>query len=200
MRQKTKVKWLQESDCNSNFYHIVVNWIEKIQSKIKGVSVEGVSCKEPEQVKNEVKNFLAKRFSEVKWRRPTFEGVNFEKISSQQCGSLEVVFQELKVKEAIWKCASLKSPARMVWTFNSIKKFWVICKGEILHFLSDFQANGIFPKGTNSSLVALIPKCDNPMGLEEYRPISLVSSLYKIVAKVLVRRLKSVLNGVIDQS
>lgn len=37
------------------------------------------------------------------------------------------------------------------------------------------------------------------MGLNGYRPISLVGSMYKIVAKLLARRLRMVLGGVIDQ-
>ncbi|XP_028101025.1 uncharacterized protein LOC114300334 [Camellia sinensis] len=39
----------------------------------------------------------------------------------------------------------------------------------------------------------------NPIGLEDYRPISLVSSVYKILAKVLSRRLKRVLPVVINE-
>lgn len=37
------------------------------------------------------------------------------------------------------------------------------------------------------------------MGLSDYRPISLVSSMYKIVAKVLSRRLRKVLLKIISE-
>jgi hypothetical protein len=40
----------------------------------------------------------------------------------------------------------------------------------------------------------------SPQKLKDYRPISLVGSLYKIVAKVLARRLKLVLHGIISES
>jgi len=30
------------------------------------------------------------------------------------------------------------------------------------------------PKGCNTSFIALVPKTENPIGLEEFRPISLV--------------------------
>jgi hypothetical protein len=48
--------------------------------------------------------------------------------------------------------------------------------------------------------VTLIPKIDCPLGLKDYRPITLVGCLYKIVAKILVERLKKMLKGVISRA
>ncbi|XP_071686901.1 uncharacterized protein [Rutidosis leptorrhynchoides] len=46
--------------------------------------------------------------------------------------------------------------------------------------------------------MTLIPKKSTPMNLGEYRPISLIGSLYKIIAKVLSKRLQSVIHKVIS--
>ena len=46
----------------------------------------------------------------------------------------------------------------------------------------------------------MIPKSENPQSLEEYRPISLVGCLYKILTKVLSNRIKKVIEKVIDGS
>ena len=40
---------------------------------------------------------------------------------------------------------------------------------------------------------------ENPQCLNEFRPISLVECMYKIVAKILSNRLKKVLHKVIDE-
>lgn len=72
-------------------------------------------------------------------------------------------------------------------------------KNEIIQFMQEFHLNGKLAKGLNSSFITLVPKNDNPMDLEDYRPISLVSSIYKILAKVLSRRLKKVIPGVISE-
>jgi len=53
-------------------------------------------------------------------------------------------------------------------------------------------------KRVNASFVSLVPKVDNPQLLNNFRPISLVGCLYKIVSKVLALRLKKVLHRVID--
>ncbi|MCH85424.1 cysteine-rich receptor-like protein kinase, partial [Trifolium medium] len=54
--------------------------------------------------------------------------------------------------------------------------------------------------GLNATFIALIPKVDSPQRLNDFRPISLVSSLYKILAKVLANRLRLVMGSVISES
>ena len=49
----------------------------------------------------------------------------------------------------------------------------------------------------NAFFIALIPKCSSASGLNQYRPISLVGCIYKILAKVLANRLQAVLNELI---
>ena len=56
----------------------------------------------------------------------------------------------------------------------------------------------MIPKGCNASFLALIPKVKNPVYLDQYRPISLVGAIYKIISKVLAGRIKKVLPSVID--
>ena len=68
-----------------------------------------------------------------------------------------------------------------------------------MQLMNEFHANGMLARGVNSSFNTLIPKKDNPMGLGDYRPIILVSSVYKIVAKVLSRRLRKVLPKFISE-
>lgn len=50
----------------------------------------------------------------------------------------------------------------------------------------------------NSTLVVLIPKIANPLRLNNFRPISLVNTAYKIVTKILVQRIRPQLNEIIS--
>jgi len=63
-----------------------------------------------------------------------------------------------------------------------------------------FHKEGKILKCCNASFLTLIPKSENPQSLEEYKPISLVGCLYKILTKVLSNRIKKVIDKAIDGS
>ncbi|MCH96062.1 RNA-directed DNA polymerase (Reverse transcriptase), partial [Trifolium medium] len=83
------------------------------------------------------------------------------------------------------------------FNFNFLKACWEIIKGDVKGFLHEFHNNAILPKAITASFLALIPKKHHPQALSDYRPICLVNSLYKILAKVLVARLKRVMGKLI---
>lgn len=47
------------------------------------------------------------------------------------------------------------------------------------------------------AFIALIAKIDNPKGLKDYRPIIMVGCIYKIISKVLEKRLQRVMDTLI---
>ncbi|GMI75562.1 hypothetical protein HRI_001225500 [Hibiscus trionum] len=64
----------------------------------------------------------------------------------------------------------------------------------------NFYNGGDFDISLNHSFIVLIPKVQNPVSIEEYRPISLVDSVYKLLAKVLSRRLSGCLDEIIGET
>ena len=57
---------------------------------------------------------------------------------------------------------------------------------------------GSIPEFLNTTFITLIPKCKNPKSLANYRPISLCNSVYKIISKVLVARIRPFLTNLIS--
>jgi hypothetical protein len=64
----------------------------------------------------------------------------------------------------------------------------------------EFHARGLLEKSLNASFIYLIPKVSGANSIKDFRPISLVGGIYKIIAKVLANKLKSVLEKVISKS
>lgn len=54
-------------------------------------------------------------------------------------------------------------------------------------------------KSFNATFVALIPKKAGSIELGDFRPISLITGVYKIIAKVLVERLKRVVRKLFNK-
>ena len=54
----------------------------------------------------------------------------------------------------------------------------------------DFFVTGKFVKSLNSTFLVMVPKKEGANDFKDFRPISLVGSLYKLIAKVLANRLK----------
>nr|GFB72828.1 RNA-directed DNA polymerase, eukaryota, reverse transcriptase zinc-binding domain protein [Tanacetum cinerariifolium] len=63
-----------------------------------------------------------------------------------------------------------------------------------------FFLHGEIPKGCNSSFITLIPKVPNANMVKDFRPISLIGSFYKVIAKVLANRLVTVLDDIVDET
>lgn len=78
------------------------------------------------------------------------------------------------------------------------KNCWNILKIDLLEVFQEFFENGIINKRTNETYICLIPKKKKASKVGDFRPISLTTSLYKVIAKVLAERLKSVLSHTIS--
>ena len=78
--------------------------------------------------------------------------------------------------------------------------FWLFCWDivtiEIKGFFKGFHERGRFVKSLNATFLVLVPKKGDAEYLKDFRPISLVGSLYKLLAN----RIKKVMGKVISES
>lgn len=75
---------------------------------------------------------------------------------------------------------------------------WDIIKDDLMLVFLEFFKRGILSKAMKSTFLVLIPKIDGASDMGDYRPISLVTSLYKIISKVLACRLRLVIGEVVS--
>ncbi|KAK7334866.1 hypothetical protein VNO80_26632 [Phaseolus coccineus] len=198
-RQKARANWFKSGDTNSKFFHSVIRW-RRLKNEVKGVEVDNQWCEEPEVVRREAKKLFERRFTATHDFGVSLGCVEFKSLPMEVSLRLVASFTEEEVKEAVWQCEGSKSPGPDGYNFNFIKKCWETFKSDILEAVHLFQETGRFPKGCNASFIALVPKTRDPTSLDQFRPISLVGALYKIVTKVLSRRIKDVLPMVVDES
>ena len=73
-------------------------------------------------------------------------------------------------------------------------------ESDVMGFFEEVYEHGTFAYSLNATFVTLIPKKRNASNIKDFRPISLVGSVYKILAKVLANQLKRVLAGLVSES
>ena len=71
---------------------------------------------------------------------------------------------------------------------------------DVLAVFEEFFQHCKFEKSLNATFIALIPKKNDASNIRNLRPISLVGSVYKILAKVLTNRLRVVLDQLISET
>ena len=69
-----------------------------------------------------------------------------------------------------------------------------------MDFFDYFHRHSMFERSLNASFLTLIPKKCNAVSIKDFRPISLVGSVYKLLSKVFANRLRAVLDNLIFES
>ncbi|GKC43379.1 RNA-directed DNA polymerase, eukaryota [Tanacetum coccineum] len=92
-----------------------------------------------------------------------------KQISHDQRLNLESEVTNVEIKKAVWECGMDKAPGPDGFTFRFFRHFWYLWNGDVFDSCDDF------------------------------RPISLIGSIYKIIAKILTNRLVGVLGGIINE-
>jgi hypothetical protein len=197
LRQKSRLKWIQEGDSNSHFFHSVIKGRRR-RNQLVSLKKGDDWLKGVDEIKSELKDHFSQHFTEEWSNRPFLQGIDFNTLSVDDNALLLAPFDEEEVRETIWSCDGNKSPGPDGFNLNFFKACWSIVKQDVMDFLRKFHENAVLPKAVTTSFLTLIPKKDHPQVLFDYHHICLIGSLYKILSKILANRLKIVLGKVIS--
>ncbi|KAJ9542693.1 hypothetical protein OSB04_029199 [Centaurea solstitialis] len=103
------------------------------------------------------------------------------------------------LKDLTWLLLN-KAPGPDGFTFEFIRKFWTIVGKDFIEAVMFFESNSLINPGSNSSFITLVSKVNDPLSLLDYRPISLIGCITKVISKVLAERLKGVLDSIVSNS
>ena len=87
-------------------------------------------------------------------------------------------------------CAIDKAPGPDGFTMGFFLKCWEVVKEDVMKAFHNFYEQEVFERCLNATFITLIPKKKVAKELRDFRPISLIGSIYKLFAKVLIERIK----------
>ncbi|GAU32797.1 hypothetical protein TSUD_152460 [Trifolium subterraneum] len=168
--QKFRLIWLKDEDANSKIFHGMMTSRRRCNA-LSSVLVDGDVVEGVAGIREAVFHHFDNHFRLVNIVQPQIDNLQFSSINASDAYYLEKPFDEVEVKQT----------------------------GDLMRFLLEFYANGKLVKGSNRTFIVLIPKVANPQRISDFRPISLVGCMYKILAKVLANRSKLVMDTVISE-
>ncbi|WMV58897.1 hypothetical protein MTR67_052282, partial [Solanum verrucosum] len=194
-RQKSRVLWLKEGDKNTKFFHKMAN-AHRRYNNIDQLMIQGEVTQEKGKIEGEIIAYYKNLYRETHQWRHSYNNVECPMLTEEEKMSLQGRFEENEVLNCLKLCAADKAPGLDGYTMGFFIKCWDVLKN--MDTFQNFYEQEVFEKSFNATFIALIPKKKGANELRDYRPISLIGSIYKILSKILTERLKVVIDRLVD--
>ena len=157
---------------------------------------------DPKQVQQELTQFYRKLYaSEEQGNLDYISNLKAPVLSAEQKSAMEKPIELIEIGRALRDLKSSKAPGVDGIPPEFYKVFWRKLKHFILELFQEIVEEGELHLSARRGIIALIEKTGkDPLLIENWRPISLLCSDYKIYAKVLANRMQLTLDHLIDSS
>ena len=108
------------------------------------------------------------------------------------------VATEEEIRNSMWSLKPFKAPSPDVLRAGFFQKFWPMVGGSVTEEVKRIFVEREMPDFLNQTQIALILKIQGLETLGNYRPISLCNTVYKVVTKIIVARLRPFLDNLIS--
>lgn len=103
-----------------------------------------------------------------------------------------------EIKSALWSIKAFKAPGPDGLHAGFFQRFWMIVGGSVVEEIKKCFVTKKILEFLNKTNVALIPKIHGPETIGNYRPISLCNTVYKMITKIIVARLRPMLDKLVS--
>jgi len=104
--------------------------------------------------------------------------------------ALEEPITKDELLHAIRKGKTNKAPGRDGICLAFFTRTWDLTKRDMLTLMNNLYIDGILTNNQKHGILVCIPKTAHPTRIEEYRPLTLLNTDYKLLARIIANRLR----------
>lgn len=204
LRQKSRIKWLNEGDSNSIFFHKYVQ-VKHFRDQIKVLyTLDGRQLTSQEEISDEAVSFFKNLLGST---MPSFPQSNVDELNRhlsdqavQDVGTLLDPVLATNITNVIKHSPSNKAPGPDGYISEFFKASWDITRPVVVQAIQKFFTIGKLLTSINSTWITFVPKCANPTTMTNFRPISCCNLPHKCITKILANRIQSCLPSIISRN
>ncbi|XP_016185845.1 uncharacterized protein LOC107627528 [Arachis ipaensis] len=198
-KQMSRSQHAADMDKNTRYFHTIAS-ARRRSNRIEALMINGRLVRNQARIKGAIRGFYKELYRQEYAPRIGFKDGLVKQISGEEAVALEVMPSEEEIKEAVWDCESSKAPGSDGYNMNFIKKCWDDIGPDFIAAVLGFFRSAQLPTEANVTWVTLAPKVEGAKEVKDFRPISMVGCLYKVISKVLVRRMRPVMLGLVGET
>ncbi|KAJ7009374.1 hypothetical protein NC653_000138 [Populus alba x Populus x berolinensis] len=198
-QQRSKIQWLQLGDRNTKFFHKSLLH-RQVRNKIHHLTDNAGNIIQDQQKMSQMAVSFFEQLLAPTPQPPLQDDITLlypKPISDASKTAMLLPLTNDEIKVALFSIPDNKAPGPDGYNAFFFKKCWHIIGTDFIAATRYFFTNNSLPRCVNATRVALVPKVENPSSMNDFRPISCCNILYKCISKIIVSRLKSVLNDII---
>ncbi|WVZ83247.1 hypothetical protein U9M48_030415 [Paspalum notatum var. saurae] len=199
-RQRSRLIALAEGDANTKLFHLQACHRSR-QNFIQQICVDGHELVLEEDKAAAFFSYFQDVFGGVFQRTHTLQLPNLGLNSSSVLDGLDHCFSEEEVWSVIRELPNDKAPGPDGFTGLFFKSTWLVIKGDIMSVFNAFwslDTRSLYL--LNDAYLVLLKKKPDAQEIRDYRPISLIHSVSKLLTKVLSVRLAPKLGRIISNN
>jgi hypothetical protein len=187
-QQRGQIKWAKLGDENTKFFHATSTIRHNKNSVRSLLDEEGVT-----RMKHEDKALILWESFKERLGTSEFQQIYFdlphlmEPINSLE--TLESPFLTEEIDKIISELPNEKSPGPDGFNSDFMKACWNVINTDFYELCMAFYDHQLNLQSINGPYIVLVPKNNNPIRVNDYRPISLLNSSIKLITKLLANRL-----------
>ncbi|CAL5362434.1 unnamed protein product [Camellia sinensis] len=199
--QKSRAKHITLGDKNTRYFHIsTINKRRKL--KINALKNDnGIWISDTEGVKNVILDYFKNLFSKGDYQHlDHWANTTPVKFTKEDNDGFLKPLSNLEIFQAVKDIGAFKAPGKDGIPAIFYHKYWNLVGKSVCDFINLCFHNNSVPDQINETIIVLIPKIDNPENIKQFRPISLCNVTYKIISKIIVGRLRPLLDSLVSHN